>query len=232
MVKKELWGLMSREVPPLFSSLGFTENEPGAFMRVCAGFVQGFGFSPNRSVTQFFVPVGVTVPALWPKNDFIDQGHYPSLIVSRRLGEFRKKMRGLDEWYPCATDAEFRAALPRVKADFVAQAVPWLERFKTLEDVASDYYFYRIGPPTGGGRRPPDPFAWAMYGWLLQAIGKNEEAKGWLEKAYYEVRMPLFIDRTGRFVSEHTAGARAYKRPEPEERLEELLRQSLRLPIP
>lgn len=228
VTKDEFIKIKSEEVPKYFTSLGFVEQEPGAFTRPRQGFLHGFGLVEDRSVVQFCVPVGVTVPAIWPKADFIMQGRYPALEVSHRLGEFRNNMRGLDRWYSFYTADELKEAIKTMHADFVEQAEPWLQRFETLEDVAEEYYRYRIGPPCMGEERPPDPAAWATYGWLLQELGRDD-ARDWLARAYNEVRIPLFM-KHGRPVPPGTRGAREMPLSPEAKRLEQLLRDSLAIP--
>ena len=65
---------------------------------------------------------------------------------------------------------------------------------------------------------------------MLQKHGRQQEGTDWLRKAYADVTAPLYM-KDGRFVPEGTKGARKVRHPEAEERLEELLRQSLKLPL-
>jgi hypothetical protein len=225
--KKLFEQVISEEVAKHFATSGFEEAEPGAFIRECSEIVHGFGFSPNASVTHFHVPVGVYVPLLNKRLDYIDFGgtHYPTLLVSRWLGEFKEKYTSRDCYYHFATVEQLREQFPKVRADFVEQAEPWLARLTNVEAVASEFYKWRIGPPSTGEVRLPDPSAWAIYGWLLQESGRQTESKPWLEQALEEVRRPRY-GKGGQLVPEGTKGARLIPPDKVQIRLREVLEQS------
>lgn len=206
----------AEEILCRLGNLGFTEYYAGAFGRRREGFIQGVGLSPDASMMKFCVSVGFVIPALWDKTDFILGSHTTRFEISHRLGEFRDNLTGLEIWYHFYTEAELRACFGRVYADFQEQALPWLERFPTLTDVAGEYYRYRIGPLAEGEKRPADPFAWAMYGWMLDLIGQPDNARVWLTRAREHIaEQGLAKDGGGAWYSNE------------QQRLEELLRHSL-----
>jgi hypothetical protein len=170
------------------------------------------------------MPVGVYVPSLNERLDYAAFGgtHYPTLLVSRWLGEFKSKPTSDDYYYYFATVEQLRFLFPRVHADFVEQAEPWLAELTSIEATAKEFYKQRIAPPSTGESRFPDPFAWATYGWLLQAVGVDVEAKHWLKRAAEELQRPLY-GKGGQLVPEGTKGARIIPRNEAELRLQELL---------
>ena len=226
MTKRQFQRLCAQEVPGLFSPLGFTEIEPGAYCRARPGFFHGFGFTFSRSTVRYCVPFGVTVPVIDQRGDFVMQGHYPALLVSHRLGEFRKNMRGVEKWYDCNSPEELKDSLRIVHADFLAEAEPQLAGLQTLDDVTAAYYRYRIGRPTTGEDRPPDPFAWATYGWLLQELGRQAEARSWLERAYAETTRSIYA-KGGQIVPKGTKGCVLLDRSLEEKRLRALLEKEL-----
>ena len=214
----------SEEATRLFSSLGFVESEAGAFRRDCGDVLHGFGFTPNPSFTRFHVPVGVDVPALVSRSDYIDfaGAHYATLIVSHWLGEFKPFQRQSDIYYHFATVEEMRGKFPKVYTDFIEQAEPWLARLRSIDAVADEFHKWRIAPLSTGEVRPPDPFAWALYGWLLQEAGHREEASEWLSRALAELRRPKYM-KAGQIVAKGTRGFRLIPPSDPERRLQELL---------
>jgi hypothetical protein len=224
VTKKLFERVVSEEVTHLFSSLGFVETEPGAFDRERGDVVHGFGFTPNPSFTHFHVPVGVNVPALVARTDYLDFGgaHYPTLLVSRWLGELKPHYTRSDIYYHFATVEEMRGKFPQVYTDFVEQAEPWLARLTTVDAVADEFYKWRIAPPLTGEVRPPDPFAWALYGWLLQEAGHGEQAGEWLSRALKELRRPKY-SKAGQIVPEGTRNSRLIPPSDSERRLQELL---------
>ena len=214
----------SENVSSLFVPLGFTEVDRGAFDRQRGEVLHGFGFTPNPSFTHFHVPVGVNVPTILQRTDYVDfaGAHYPTLLVSRWLGEFKPKCRRSDIYYDFATVEQMREKFPLVYSDFVEQAEPWLARLTTVDAVADEFYRWRIAPPSTGEVRRPDPFAWAIYGWLLQEAGHDDESKQWLSRALDELHRPKF-GKAGQLVPEGTKGARLIAPTAPETRLRELL---------
>lgn len=220
--------VVSEEVARLFGPLGFDERKPGAFERQCGRVVHGFGFTPNPSVTHFHVPVGPDVPVLHHKLDYVSFAgdHYPTLLVSRWLGELKNKFDTTDVYYHFATVEELRAKIPIVYADFVEQAEPWLAGLVTIEAVAEEFFKWRIAPPEPGLTRPPDPFAWAIYGWLLQESGDTDAARPWLDRALQELCRPRY-HLAGQIVSAGTKGARHLQLEQAEQRLQEVLERDL-----
>jgi hypothetical protein len=189
--------------------------------------MHGFGFTLHRSSPQFCVPIGVDVPCLRPKADYMMQGRCPSLTVSHRLGEFRNGMRGSESWYTFSTETDLVEVLKRVHEDFVEQALPWLNQFNTLDDVAAAYYRRNIGPPLTGEIRRPNPFAWAWYGWMLEEMRRAEESKVWLKRASDELAKPMYM-KEGKLLADWELGAKELARSGEEKRLEKLLEESLR----
>jgi len=222
VTKKLFERITSEEATRLFSALGFVETEPGAFTRECGEVSHGFGFTPNPSFTHFHVPVGAYVSALEERLDYGRGIHCPGLLVSRWLGELKPDYTRSDIYYHFATVEEMRAKFPQVYTDFVEQAEPWLARLTTIDAVADEFYQWRIAPPSIGEVRPPDPFAWALYGWLLQEAGHGEEAGPWLSRALKELRRPKYM-KAGQFVPEGTRHARLIPQSPSERRLQELL---------
>ena len=86
-------------------------------------------------------------------------------------------------------------------------------RFRILSASITDT---KIGPLTGAEERPADPFAWSMYGWMLQLIGQFDEAREWLTRAREQAAKQLAANKA---VASHVL---------PElQRLEQLLCRSL-----
>lgn len=183
VTRTDFRAIVAEEVTNRFGSLGFKEHDAGAFGRAHTGFIQGFGVTPDSSLMKFCVSVGVLIPALWVKEDYLLGIHAPGFKISHRLGEFRNSFTGIDTWYHFYTSTELRSCFDTVRDDFMAQAVPWLERLRNLDDVVAEYYRYRIGPLSSGDERPPNPFAWASYGWMLELIGQPGVAREWLVRA-------------------------------------------------
>jgi hypothetical protein len=225
VTKKLFQEAVSKDVGDLFLPLGFTEDEAGAFTRECGKVSHGFGVVSNPSFTHFQVPVGAFVPAIDRFLDCISGEHYPSLLVSRFLGMFKPDRRQRYIHYHFGTLVELRAQFPKMHADFVEQAEPWLAGLATIDDVAAEFYKLRIAAPSPKITRPPDPFAWAQYGWLLRESGRELEAKPWLERAYDQLKEPTFWTKGGHFVPIGTPGAKPIPRRPEEVRLAELLRK-------
>jgi hypothetical protein len=167
--------IIDEEVLPLFSSLGFEAQEPAAFTRQRGDVVHGVFFAPDPSYTRFHVPVGAVVPVINERLDYVRGGKALGLIVSRWLGEFKPNFTRDDYYYHFATVEQMRAQIPKMYSDFLEQAEPWLADMTSVEGVAKEFYKLRIGPAPSGETRPPDPYAWAQYGWLLQESGKPKK---------------------------------------------------------
>ena len=174
--------VIAEEASRIFEPLGFVQKGSAAFWRNHNDVVHGFYLTPNASFTHITVEVGADVPVLQSRCDYVAFGgeHYARLLVSRPLGLLRRDPPHETTFYHFATINEMRARLPQIYADFVEEAEPWLAGMTTIEAVAREFHKWRIAPPAGGHKRPPDPFASAIYGWLLQETGKIEESKKWL----------------------------------------------------
>ena len=220
---------ISEEWPNFFSKLGFAYTESAVFWRKLGAVEHGFFLMPNPTPTHFSVDVGVYVPAIESRSDYVRGAHATTLVVSRPLGLLRSDGREERTLYHFATVEELRARLPTVYADFVEQAEPWLETLATVEDVAKEFHKWRIALPSKGRTRPTDPFAWATYGWLLQEAGRKLEAQPWLKRALDQLKEPTFYTKGGHFVPIDTPGARPVPRTAEESRLIELLRGDLEL---
>jgi hypothetical protein len=225
MKKRDFDRCASRCVPEIFGSLGFSETDPGAFTRPVENILHGFGFTLHRSHAQFCVPVGVSVPCLHPKVEHVMQGHYPALTISQRLGELRNSGTGIEQWYSVSSNDELSNVFELVYRDFVEQALPWLEELNSLDSVAREFFQRRIAPPPTGEKRRPDPFAWAIYGWMLEESGKKEESEDWLRRATFELVRPTYM-KNGRLLDHDEAGATQLQKSQEEERLLQLLRQT------
>lgn len=183
VTRSEFKRIVAEEVLVRLGNLGFKEYGPGTFGRQQEGYVQGLGVSPDVAMMKFCVRVGFVLPSLWDKTAFVLGAHTPALEISHRLGQFRNSLTGLETWYHFYTEGELRACFDRVHDDFLDQALPWFERFATLQDVVDEYYRYRIAPLPDGERRSADPFASAMYGWMLQLVGQPVKSREWLMRA-------------------------------------------------
>jgi len=218
------------DIAPLFSQLGFAPTEPAVFFRQRGEIEQGLFLTPNPSYTHFTVEVGVNVPAVVARSDYVDFGHggrCASLLVSRPLGLLRSDLQGERTFYHFATVEEMREKFVQVYSDFVEQAEPWLARLTTIEEVAKEFFKWRVAPPSTGEIRRPDPFAWAIYGWLLQESGHEVDARPWLVRAYEYLQQPDHM-KAGRLVPRGTPGSRPIPRRAEENRLMELVKKDLR----
>jgi|GEM_PF-4962299 len=237
LTKKEFWSFCIPRIQERALTWGFEQDQPFSFMRRLNDIWHGFAIVMNRhGPDAFYVEVGVHIPCLYDKAVFVDQADFRGFEVSHRLGHIRDHGEsGTDVWFRFSNRGELLYELNRMFQYFESWAFPWYEQFKTLEDVAHAFYDRRIdddpskfapdAPP-----RLPDPMAWAFYGWMLEQLNRLNEAVAWWRRAYDEVRRPLFM-MGGRFVAKGTKGARQVRHPEAEERLEELLRQSLQIDL-
>jgi hypothetical protein len=217
---------VAEEAGPMLARLGFVEEIVGAYWRDVGGIRHGVFFMP-RSVTGFSVQVGASMSSLERERlDYVDFGgeHHSTLLVSRPLGLLRREPPRERTIYYFATVEEMRAVFPRVYADFVEQAEPWLATITTVSDVAREFYKWRVEPTLSGQPHVPDPFAWAIYGWLLQDIARHDEARPWLERALEELRRPA--EATGRLIPRGSPAGRIAM-SEGEARLAELLERDL-----
>lgn len=232
--KKLYFKTLAEEAPKFFSQLGFAYTEPGVLWRTLGVVDHGFFLTPDPSCTHYSVEVGANVAGLDERLDYVSSGgaHYTTLLVSRPLGLLRPPGRkGEQLHYHFATVEELRTTFPHLYADFVERAEPWLAGLTTVEDVAKEFHKWRIAPPGPKLTRPPDPFAWAIYGWLLKEAGNELQARPWLERALAEVRRPM-QEKVGRIIPRGNERAGAIKLNEAEMRLGELLEQELREPPP
>lgn len=228
ITKKTFEQIIAQEIPKYFISLDFAEAAPGAFCRQRGVVRQGFGLTPNPSFSHFHVPVGVALPAIDRRIDYVDFGgrHYPTLLVSRWLGEFKGTPRRHDIYYHFSTEDELRKIAQKVYADFKEQAEPWLANLTTVESVAKCFHLSRIAPTSDREGRRPDPFAWAIYGWLLHELGQEDESRTWLQRARDHLRQPCVM-KSGQFVPRTTRGLRSLSLRAEESRLLDLLEQDL-----
>jgi hypothetical protein len=228
LTKKRIERIASEKLRLLFSPLNFVERAPGAFCRDVGRVSHGFGLSFHPSLGQFHVPVGAYVPEIKKKTNYIDfeGADYPTLLVSRWLGEFKQSHTTSDYYYRFGSVAELEALLLKVHSDFVAQAEPWLGSLSTIDDVAAEFYRRRIAPQKSDPQAPVNPFAWADYGWLLQAAGREMEARPWLERAYEYVKQPKYMQK-GRLIVRSLPGSRTIPLTAEDNRLIELLEKDL-----
>lgn len=226
-ITKEMFKrVTSEESSKLFTRLGFNESEHGTLMRESGDIVHAFGFTPNPSFTRFHVPVGAYVPSLEARFDYLNGVHCPGLLVSRWLGEFKPRYGQSDVYYHFATVEAMRKKLAQVYTDFVDQAEPWLARLTTIEEVSKEFFKWRIAPPAAGHNRPPDPFAWAIYGWLLREAGHDEDARRWLVQAHDFLQQPEAM-KADRLIPRAIPALQPTLRRAEEDRLMELLKRDL-----
>jgi hypothetical protein len=238
LTKNDLLKLFHARMDPLAISWGFQCEPRDSYLRPHGDYWHGFAMIMNwHGPNSFYLEIGIHFPFLHESALFIDQIDYRGFEISHRLGNVREEgARGVDEWYRFINEKELNREMDRMIRHFEAWALPWYERFKTVDDAVTEFYKNRIedlpeNRPRGAGPSSPDPHGWAMYGWMLEKLDRKQEASEWLRRAYNEVTRPLFM-KDGRFVAEGVKGARKVRHPEAEERLEESLRQSLGLPVP
>ena len=226
ITKAAFLSVVHEEVTNHFQAAGFACREQAVFWRNVGALEQGIVFYPDSDFTRIHIPTGANVPALYPRFDYIDGGHYGSLLVSRWLGEFKLPIKRSDCYYYFRNLDDLRGVIARVHHDFVEQAEPWLAQLVTVDDVAREFHAFRIASKPGE-ERPPDPFGWAMYGWLLQAAGRELEARPWLEMALEQFDKPAFYAKGIQIVPIGTRGAKPLPRTPEELRTVELLKSDL-----
>jgi hypothetical protein len=225
--KTSFWKIAHPYLEQQLAKWGFGPEEQGQFMRKHEGYWDGIEIGLLRGDRDFRVHVGIHMPALHHSSNFIGKWDHRTFPITGFMFD-----------YPFVNEWELRERLEqRMLPRLEKEALPWFDRFLTLSDVTEEFYDRRVKPNpmkklADPVLNPSDAFGWAMYGWLLEELGRHDEAKQWLERAYTEVRRPLFVDKYGGAVAVGTKGARSIRHPESEERLEELLRQSLKRPLP
>ncbi len=232
------WKMCHPYLEKTLAKWGFRPEAQGQFMREHEQYWDGIEIGLLRGEREFRVLVGIHIPSLYDRCKFIDQWEHRTFEVSHFLGQFREESdRGTCQDFPFVNEWELRERLEqRVVPRLEAWVLPWYRRFHSLSDISREFYELRVKENPNRrladpGLNPSDAFAWATYGWMLEEMGKRSEAESWLRKAYTEVRRPLYM-KDGRFVPEGTKGSKSIRHPEAEERLEELLRQSLGIPVP
>lgn len=233
MTKRDFDKLTRQLLEPLMLPLGFRDVDAGYYKRPRGALQDVVVLDPARPLECYYVLFGIHLPFLRSKSVFIDGIDQPVAEISHRLGTFSEPPDRNRNW-ACADRQQLETYLPRMVEEFEATALPWFQRYQTILDVAAEFRRREIDEPPGGWPRgvvrpPANVFAWATYGWMLEEAGQRQEAVAWLRRAYEVVAQPLFV-KDGRPVPAETKGARRARHPQPEERLEELLRQSLNLP--
>jgi hypothetical protein len=226
ITKFEFLEVVHDEVPKHFAETGFLLKRPAAYWRNVGAVEQGMFLYPDSDFTRIHVPTGAQVPELDRRFETIRGGRYGSLLVSRWLGEFKQPIKRTDSYYYYRNLEDLRSVIARVHHDFVEQAEPWLAQLVTIDDVAREFHAFRIASKPGE-ERPPDPFGWAMYGWLLQAAGRELEAKPWLKMALEQFNKPAFYAKGIQIVPIGTRGAKPLPRTPEELRTIELLKIDL-----
>ncbi|MBC8108282.1 MAG: hypothetical protein H7Z14_16975 [Anaerolineae bacterium] len=221
-------------IDPAVAPLGFTDYDRHYFKRSRGALQDVFFLDPDRQVRNFYVQVGIHLPASHDRGVFIDGIDQPTAIISHRLGKHSDPPDS-NRAYGCHTFAQLKMSVPKLIDELKRFALPWYELFQSVRDVAAEWKRIRIDPRPKwlvkqAGPEQPDPFAWAEYGWLLEQMGELDEAKGWWHKAYDEITRPVF-QKGGQLALDGTHGAAGVRRTAEEERLEESLRQSLRLRV-
>ncbi len=220
--KKAFARAVKKHAEVRLAALGFDWEEPTVFLERAGQITKSVGFIQGKVRDSFCVSVGPFVNAIEPMFWYIGGCKYISVAISQRLGDFRNNMRGSETWYSAGTEPELLESLDAAMKDFEEQAIPWLNKFETVADIAAEYYLRQIATPKGMSRRPPNPFAWADYAWMLDECGRHDEAKTWKERAVKYLEDREIIGEGAGFVM--TAGPANAPRTEAESRLLALLK--------
>lgn len=176
-----------------FGRLGYRpkDDQPCTFLLESQELVKGFICVRDRSLTHFRVQVGVSASALLPKIQVINRSRHVGLQLSRLLGEFPNSIRGVPTCYYFKTPGQLASAVNRMYADFVQEALPWLDSLQSIEDLARGYWQRWLTSFIHGESPGPPAGVLAMYGWLLQESGHTDEAQPWLQRAHAGLSQPV-----------------------------------------
>lgn len=196
----------NRHVPkiiaPALRSLGFEPERHGCFLRPHDRWSDVIFCDLNQASKDcFYTVIGVHIPLVTRAKRAVLGSDFPAAQISRALN-FDSKKLGSQKWYFFGSNGPLEAALDEMLQDFRTVGVPWLEQFRSFQDVVETYYRERIRE----GERS-SPAQWTTYGLLLQELGRREEATEWFERAKEELRKPIFSDGQ-RFYHERRPGTR------------------------
>jgi hypothetical protein len=223
MTHTDIAAVAVAELPKLFGHLGFKAGPSGTMLRGREGLVEGFRLECDRSATRFALAVGLRLPWASSRAAALNGADSGGFAVTRLLGELRFPSAP-PVYYHFRTEGQLLDAFRVMYADFLNQAIPWYLSYLGPENVVAEYARLRVNMSIETDPSiPPNPHIYAMYGWMLQETGHQDEARHWLRKAYDQVSRPLFIDSCGRFVPRETKGARPYLPSVLDARLRELV---------
>lgn len=209
--------------------LGFQHHGGAYFKRMHESWLDVLFFDLDRASKDAFTAcIGISVPQVDEHlRKILPANGPPALLVSKYLGQLAKSGRGSQAWYRFGKSIPLADAVEQMLRDFEDQAVTWLDRFKSLEDVCAEYRRQRVSDVDGSQARS-DPMAWAVYGLLLRECGRASEGTEWLSRAHGEVSTPLYSVDGREFSREKGPGARAVPRPSQERALASVLEDLLR----
>lgn len=218
MREREFYRLTREMIESVALPLGFVEYDSHYFKRPRGDIEDVFAPDPRLEFHYFDVLYGIYVPSRRERYISLTGINQPTPTISEHLEP--------GSW-GAANVAQLEKYVPGMLEKFKETALPWFEQYQTLADVVAEFNRRKIDDTD---HLAPNPYIWADYGWMLEEIGQRDEAVPWLRKAYDEVTRPLFV-KNDRFVPESTKGAHHFRRDPEDERLAELLRESLQLSV-
>ncbi len=153
----------------------------------------------------FYVSYGIGIPYLWSTQKVMDENDIKGTIIGFRLED------DYHQGFDCETKQQVEESALKVADLFKAHAIPWLNQFNSLLDIA-DFYFYKdkLSLDKIGHHEWGLCLEIANYGLMLFHGGDFEQSHIWLKEAERLYQLPVYVSDEGRIVHERPKYARKY----------------------
>ena len=157
----------------------------------------------------FYINYGIGIPYLWSPEKNMDHKEITGWRFDQRLDDDYRQ--GFD----CATKQEIEKSAKLAEKLFQEQAIPWFDKFQSLEDCAELYFTSGVVTEENIGTEKNDNSIDAMcYAFFYYHLGKFDKATAWFKEASRILSLPNYFLTEGnvtRIVRERPKGARTYK---------------------
>ena len=146
--RKQFWKITHPFLEQQLAKWGFAPETRGQFMRKHEDYWDGIEVGMLRGGRDFRVLVGIHLPSQYERSKFINKWNHRTFEISHYLGDIREgRLVGVVQSFPFVNEWELRERLEqRVVPRLEAWELPWFPKFRSLADVAEEFYNLRLKP--------------------------------------------------------------------------------------